>query len=114
MHPQNQTRKKRLSFIHVKARPHFSVQAQDVMGKLKFTVVPQLSYSSDFAPLYFWLFPKLKGTLKGQRFSTDAEVQTALRKWIRRQPKSFYMDRMKKRIEILNKCVTVNCNLVKK
>ncbi|GFX02604.1 hypothetical protein TNCV_728581 [Trichonephila clavipes] len=45
------------------------------MGKLKFTVVLQPSYSPDLAPSDFWLFPKLKETLKGQRFSTDAEVQ---------------------------------------
>ncbi|GFW04691.1 hypothetical protein TNCV_3897431 [Trichonephila clavipes] len=38
---------------------------------------------SDLAPPDFWLFPKLKETLKGQRFSTYAEVRAAVRKWKR-------------------------------
>ncbi|GFX45407.1 hypothetical protein TNCV_1026671 [Trichonephila clavipes] len=45
-----------------------SAQTQDVLEKLKFTVVPQLPYSPDLALSNFWLFPKLKETLKGRRF----------------------------------------------
>ncbi|GFW28474.1 hypothetical protein TNCV_4641391 [Trichonephila clavipes] len=41
--------------------------------------------------------------LKGQCFSTDDEVQAAVRKWIISQPESFFMDGMKKWIERLNK-----------
>ncbi|GFV48011.1 hypothetical protein TNCV_4150971 [Trichonephila clavipes] len=73
-----------------------SAQTQDVMGKLKFTVVPQPPFNPDLAPSDFWLFPKLKETMKGQRFSTVAEVQAIMRKWIHRQPEYFCMDGMKK------------------
>ncbi|GFV85725.1 mariner Mos1 transposase [Trichonephila clavipes] len=88
---------------HDNARPHCSAQTQDVMGKLKFTMILQPLYSPDLAPSSFWLFPKLKETLKGLRFSTDAEVQAAIRKWIRSEPESFSMNGMKKWIERLNK-----------
>ncbi|GFV46577.1 hypothetical protein TNCV_3871 [Trichonephila clavipes] len=80
------------------------------MGKLKFTVVPQPSYSPDLAPSGLCLLTKLKETLKGRRLSTDAEVQTAVSKWIRSQPQSFNMDRIKKWIERLNKSVAVSGN----
>ncbi|GFT28566.1 uncharacterized protein TNCV_429601 [Trichonephila clavipes] len=43
-----------------------------------------------------------------QHFSTDIEVQAAVRKWIRSQPESFYMNGMKKWIEQWNKCVAVS------
>jgi len=59
------------------------------MTSLKFTVVPHPRYSPDSAPSEFWLFPKLKETLKGQHFSSDAEVEAAVRKWISIKPKTF-------------------------
>jgi histone-lysine N-methyltransferase SETMAR len=77
---------------HDDARPHYSVQTQDAMTSLKFTVVSHPSYSPDLASSNFWLFPKLKDTLKGQRFSSDAEVEAAVRKWISSQPEIFFTD----------------------
>ena len=49
---------------HDYTRPYCSAQTQDAMTSLKFTVVPHPSYSPDLAPPDFWLFPKLKETLK--------------------------------------------------
>jgi len=68
------------------------------MTSLKFTVVPHPPYSPDLAPSDFWLFPKLKETLKGQHFSSGAEVGTAVCKWLSSQPETFFIDGMKKRI----------------
>jgi hypothetical protein len=56
------------------------------MTSLKFTVVPHPSYSPDLAPSDFWLFPKLMETLKSQHFSSDAEDEAAVCKWISSQP----------------------------
>jgi len=39
------------------------------------TVVPQPPCSPDLAPADFFLFPKLKSTLKGRRFDTFDEIQ---------------------------------------
>jgi len=69
------------------------------MTSPKFTVVPHSTYSPDLAPSDFWLFPKLKETLKGQHFSSDAEVEAAVCKWINGQPETFFIDGMKKWIE---------------
>ena len=94
------TRPERNTFLshHDNARPHCSAQTQDAMTSLKFTVVPHPPYSPDLAPSDFWLFPKLKETLKGQHFSSDAEVGTAVCKWLSSQPETFFIDGMKKRI----------------
>jgi len=73
------------------------------MTNLKFTVVPHPPYSPNLAPSDFWWFPKLKETLKGQHFSSDAEVEAAVRKWISSQPETFFMDGMNKWIERMKK-----------
>ena len=99
---------------HNNARPHCSAQTQDTMTCLKFTVVPHPSYSPDLVPSDFWLFPKLKGTLKGQHFSSDVEVEAAVCKWISSQPETFFIDGMNKWIERLKKCVAVNDDYVEK
>ena len=99
---------------HDNARPHSSVQTQDAMTSLKFTVVPHPPYSPDSAPSYFWLFQKFKETLKGQHFSSDAEVEAAVCNWISSQPETFFMDRMNKWIKRLKKFVAVNGDYVEK
>jgi hypothetical protein len=53
-------------------------------------------HSPDLTPSDFWLFPKLKETLKAQHFSSDAEDEAAMHKWISRQPETFFRDGMKK------------------
>jgi len=82
--------------LHHNARPHCSAQTQDAMISLKFSVVLHPPYSPDLAPSDFWLFPKLKEMLKGQHFSSDAEVEAVVRKWISSQPETFFMDGMNK------------------
>jgi histone-lysine N-methyltransferase SETMAR len=84
------------------------------MTSLKFTMVPHPPYSPDLPPSDFWLFPKLKETSKGQRFSSGAEVEAAVRKWFSSQPEAFFMDGMNKWIERLKKCATVNGDCVEK
>jgi histone-lysine N-methyltransferase SETMAR len=65
---------------HDNARQQCSAQTQDTMTSLKFTVVQHPPYSPDLAPSDFLLFPKFTETLKGQHFSSDAEVEAAVRK----------------------------------
>jgi transposase len=42
------------------------------------TVVPQLPYSPDLAPADFYVFLKLKPSLKGRRFQTIEEIEKNL------------------------------------
>ena len=41
---------------------------REFLTKHEATIVPQPPYSSDLAPADFFLFPKLKSSLKGRRF----------------------------------------------
>lgn len=45
------------------------------LAKFKIPVLPQPPYSPDIAPADFYLFPKLKFSLKGHRFDTIEDIQ---------------------------------------
>jgi transposase len=45
------------------------------LAKHETSVVPHPPYSPDLAPAEFFLFPKLKTTLKGHRFLTVEEIK---------------------------------------
>jgi len=69
------------------------------MTSLKFIVVPHPPYRPDLAPSDIWLFPKLKETLKGQHYASDAGVEAAVCKWISSHPETFFMDGMDRTTE---------------
>jgi hypothetical protein len=48
---------------------------QQFLAKYEMAVIPHQPYSPDFAPCYFFLFPKMKLKLKGRRFDTTEEIQ---------------------------------------
>jgi hypothetical protein len=52
---------------HDNAPSHASVLTQQILAKYKMAVIPHPSYSPDFVPCYFFLFPKMKLKLKGRR-----------------------------------------------
>ena len=60
---------------HDNAPAHSSFLVRNFLAKNETTVVPQPPYSPDLAPADFFLFPKLKSTLKGRRFDTFDEIQ---------------------------------------
>jgi len=67
------------------ATPHTSAATRDAIQHLEFSLLPHPPYSPDLAPSDFHLFPELKEHLKGQRFSCDEEVNSAVRKWFKKR-----------------------------
>ena len=60
---------------HDNAPAHASLQIREFRAKNGMSVLPHPPYSPDLAPADFFLFPKLKSVLKGQRFDTAAEIK---------------------------------------
>ena len=60
---------------HDNAPAHASLLIRSYLAKHQIPVVPHPPYSHDLAPADFFLFPKLKTTLKGRRFQTIEEIQ---------------------------------------
>ena len=74
---------------HDNARPHTSHKACEIISSFGWTTILHPPYSPDLAPSNFHLFGPLKESLRGQHFSTDEEVKTALRKCFKMQPVEF-------------------------
>jgi len=74
---------------HNNARLHTSAATRDAIQRLDFSVLPHPPHSPDMAPSDFHLFPKLNEYLKGQRFSCDEDVKSAVRKWFQKQNINF-------------------------
>ena len=60
---------------HDNVPAHASRLVQSFLVKHQITQVTQPHYSPDLAPHDFWLFPKLKSPLKGNRFQAVDEIQ---------------------------------------
>jgi len=60
---------------HDNAPSHASLLIRSYLAKYETSVVPHPRYSPDLAPAHFFLFPKLKTTMKGRRFQTIEEIQ---------------------------------------
>ena len=79
-----------------------------------FSLLPHPPYGPDQAPSDFHLFPKLKEHLKGQCFSRDEEVKSAVRKWFRKQNTNFFKDGFQKLVQHWRKCTEVRGDFVEK
>lgn len=67
--------KKKPIFLQDNAPAHKSVKTMAKLHELRFELLPHPPYSPDLAPSDYYLFPNLKRWLRGQRFSTNEEVE---------------------------------------
>ena len=72
------------------ARPHTSLKTREIISSFGWTTISHLPYSPDLTPSDFYLFRPLKESLRGRHFSSDEEVKTFARKWLKTQPVQFY------------------------
>jgi len=63
---------------HDNALRHASMLVREFLAKQTVATLPQTPYSPDLAPPYFFLFPRLKSSLKGHHFGTVKNVQAAV------------------------------------
>ncbi|UYV64164.1 hypothetical protein LAZ67_2006834 [Cordylochernes scorpioides] len=70
-------RTKKWLLHHDNAPAHTSLLVRDFLAKNNTLMMPQPPYSPDLAPCDFFLFPKLKRPMKGQRYATLDEIKTA-------------------------------------
>jgi transposase len=94
---------------HDNARPYTSAATRKAIQRLDFSVMPHPPYGPDLAPSDFHLFPKLKEHLRGQHFSCDEEVKSAVRKLFQKTP-NFLRKDLKKECSVgrsVFKCVVI-------
>jgi transposase len=81
---------------HEIAPVHLSLLIRDFLAKHETTVLPQPPYSPDLAPADFFFFPKIKSTLKGQRFQSVDEIEENLLEDLCAIPKNAFQDCFRK------------------
>jgi hypothetical protein len=69
-------------------RPHLGNAVTDLPSKYEWEVLPHAPYSTDMSPPEFDIFPKLKESMRGHRFSSLEEASAAVTQAIRRLNKS--------------------------
>ena len=72
---------------HDNARAHTSLLVREFLAKNNTVTMPQPPYSPDMAPRDFFLFPKIKRTLKGRRFTAIDDIKSASLKELKAIPK---------------------------
>jgi histone-lysine N-methyltransferase SETMAR len=101
-------------FQHDNAHPHTSLRTREHITKMGWTVLPHPSYSPDLTLSDFHLFGALKDAMRGTHFEDDDSVIEAVRKWLRRQGKSWYRQGIHALVPCGRKAVQVDGDYVEK
>ena len=72
---------------HDNAPAHNSLLVREFLAKNNTVTMSQPPYSPDMAPGDFFLFPKIKRTLKGRRFTAIDDIKSATLKELKTIPK---------------------------
>jgi len=90
--------------LHDNAPSHNAAIVKKFLANRNVAVLHHPPYSPDLAPADYFLFPKLKISLKGQHFQTVEEIQCAVARELNSISKTAFLEGMKKLKERANKC----------
>jgi hypothetical protein len=90
---------------HDNAPCHAALSVGEFLVKHSIPVVPYLPYSPDLAPCNFFLFTRLKSTVKGKRFQDFAEIQLNTTWQLQAIPKQMYQTCIEKWKDHWNHCI---------
>jgi len=89
---------------HGNAPAHDVLRVREFLAKNSMTKMDHPTYSPDF-PCDFWLFPKLKNALKGQRFADLSDTQCNVKTLLRGIPENDFQDCFQQWHQHLTKCI---------
>ena len=90
---------------HDNAPCHTSLLVRDFLSNKIITMCPYRPYSPDLAPGDFWLFPKIKMTVKGKRFESIQDIEAATTAQLKTLTKDDFQNCFRKWQERWDKCV---------
>jgi histone-lysine N-methyltransferase SETMAR len=103
-----------LTAVVVNAPAHKSVLAREKLRDLHYELLKHPPYSPDLAPSEFYLFPKHKLFLAGQRFSSNQEAIADVEEYFADLTKNHYRDGIRALEHRWNKCISLKENYVEK
>ena len=93
----------RIMILHDNASAHKTGAVTQYLSENRITTFPHPAYSPDLAPCDFWLFPKLKELLAGNKCSCVQDLSKAVNSELRGIPKEEYRaasDKWRKRLQL--------------
>jgi histone-lysine N-methyltransferase SETMAR len=84
---------------------HAALSVREFLSKHSIPVVPHPPYSPDLTVCDFFLFPRLKSTLKGKRFQDVKEIKLNTKQQLQAIPKEAYQTRIVKWKDHGNRCI---------
>jgi hypothetical protein len=91
--------------VSAKLVPHSALSVREFLAKHSIPVVPYPPYSPDLAPCDFFLFPRLKSTLKGKQFQDVADIQLNTTRQLQAIPKQAYQTYTEKQKDRWYRCI---------
>jgi hypothetical protein len=93
--------------MHDNARPNTAAATVKHIAIFGWEFLCHAPYSPDQAPSDFHFFPTLKKTLEGLCFTSNEDVETAVRTFVCTQDTDFYQQTLFKLVKRLDKCINV-------
>lgn len=94
------------------ASAHTSAVAVAKIHELQFELVDHPPYSPDLSPSDFFLFPKLKLWLGGQRLSSNEEIVSSVDAYFVEQEADYYLEGLKRLEHHWRKCIDLKGDYV--
>ena len=86
-------------------KPDIALSIRQFLAENNIAVLEQPPYLPDLAPCDFFLFPKLKGVIKGTRFQDSKAITTAVTKELRAIPMESFQKCIEAWQQRLEKCI---------
>ena len=103
---------KKVLIHHNNAPAHTSAIATAKLFDLLYEILPHPLYSLDLSPPDYFLFPNMKTSLGGKRFSLNEEIIAATIEYFEGFDKNYFLEGIKKLEYRYNKCIQLKGDYV--
>ena len=93
--------------LHDNASSYKSEVVKSFLASEKVKVLNHLPYSPDLSPCDFFLFPRLKKMLSGNKYTSRTSLGSAIYQCLQQIPKEDYLSAFRDWVKRLQKCVLV-------
>ena len=93
--------------LHDNAFSHKCKVVKSFLASEKVKILHHLSYSPDLSPYDFFLFPRLKKMLAGNKYTSRSSLGSAIYECLQQIPKEDYLSAFRDWVKRLQKCVSV-------
>ena len=92
---------------HDNAPAHAALSVRQFLATKQVTILDHPPYSPDLAPCDYFLFPKLKGTIKGTRFEVVKDIKSNVTSFLKRITKEDFAECFQAWRRRMEKCTEV-------